>query len=177
MIGSLEFLLRVKYILKSQLECVNSLVQIMAALSSLQRFWYMGVKEVITRQMFSYPAWTVTRGKGRDVGWYAASDAQRINVKCSGQLFDPDNSAYSLGFDGVQPYLSRTHSTWIIRIRQGLEWLLLALCVFSLVPCSSKHPCNLFIFACSLSDPDVDIGRPTMMRLGSPRTPSARFFA
>lgn len=83
----------------------------------------MGVTDVITRQMFSDPAWTVTRGQGRNAGWYSAGDAKRINRVCGGQLFDPDNSAYSLGFDGVQPYQSRIHSTWIVRIRCDLFFL------------------------------------------------------
>jgi hypothetical protein len=91
-----------------------------AVACAAQKFYYFPVEEVI-KKMFKNPAWCEARGRGRDTtddsNWYGASDAHRINQITGGQLFDPNNSAYELGFDYGQVFTFKTHSAGIMCIR------------------------------------------------------------
>jgi hypothetical protein len=71
--------------------------------------------------MFKNPAWTALRGKERRVDdpahWYGAEDAKRINSLSGGTLYNPDNSAYELGFDFCQIFVFKNHSSGVLGIR------------------------------------------------------------
>ena len=84
-----------------------------------QVFYYLGLERTI-RLMFSDPEWCELRGSGRDfsaAGFYGSAAAARMNEECGGQLFQPGNSVYELGFDFAQVFNFANHSTGALFVR------------------------------------------------------------
>lgn len=84
----------------------------------MQWFIYFGLENVICNRLFSNPEFCANRTVGRDVGWYASPDARRLDSIIEGQLSSFYTSAYTIGFDFVNPFSSCTeHSTGVILLR------------------------------------------------------------
>lgn len=84
----------------------------------LQWFIYFGLQHVICDRLFSNPDFCASRTMGRDSGWYASKDARRLDHAIGGQLSSFYTSAYTIGFDFVNPYSSGTdHSSGVVMLR------------------------------------------------------------
>ena len=86
----------------------------------LQHFWYFGLPAVL-QGLFSNPVFTALRGKGREIGWWASDEADRVDKLCGGRLFQPGEDAehipFEVAFDFGQMFVSKIHSAGILSIR------------------------------------------------------------
>lgn len=70
--------------------------------------------------MFMDPRFCTFRGTGRDNNpddFYGSRYAQDINAKTSGEFFEPDSSAYDLGFDFGEVFSFKKYSCGMLFIR------------------------------------------------------------
>lgn len=93
----------------------------------LQPFWYFGAPGIIRDRLFTNPAWTAVRGTGRDKSdegsYYASKEAERLDKAlkekygCPQGLDDPHTSTYEVGYDYVNMFTFKNHSTGVVVIR------------------------------------------------------------
>jgi len=87
-----------------------------------RRFYYLGLEETINR-FFADPEWVAGRAAQRDAwcadprNWWGTDAARDIDECTNGALFDARNSAYSLGFDFVNPFKFASYSMGLVTIR------------------------------------------------------------
>ena len=82
-------------------------------------FWYLGIQDIIRDQLFADPKWCDLRASARDAqhDYYTSKEAARLNRVVAGQLFNPDNSSYELGFDYGQCFAFRQYSVGVLGFR------------------------------------------------------------
>jgi hypothetical protein len=87
-----------------------------------QVFSYIGLLEAIAHMIHHNPDYAENRGKGtartKAIGSYRNSPAfARLNAVTGGQLDDPNNSTYEIGYDDAAIFNVAQHSTGFITLR------------------------------------------------------------
>ena len=109
-----------------------------------QRFYDFGVENVV-RGMFMDPRFCSFRGEGRDNNpddFYGSRYAQQINANTHGEFFEPDSSAYDLGFDFGEVFSFKKYSCGMLFIRCVLP-------AASACAAGSLLPLSLYLRTCA----------------------------